>query len=249
MLPGVLAKMFASPLAAAMAMADTTPGSTSYALPQLAFGMDTDGSGWYTALYLSNPNDAAASVNVKFVGTDGTPMSVTLAGVGPVSEQTVNLAPKATVIMEAPNSGALKQGWTEATLPSGVVGYGVFRQSVQGRADQEAVVPLSVETSQTVDMTWDDTAFTTAVALVNTGSAAADITITAYTDDGSQIGTSTVNLPSRGKTSFVLRQQPGLAGMTSKRGFARFTVTSGAVAVLGLRFGGQAFTSIPVTYR
>ena len=40
----------------------------------------------------------------------------------------------------------------------------------------------------------------------------------------------------------------GLAGVTARRGYAKFSVTNGAVSVLGLRFNGTAFTSIPVTY-
>jgi hypothetical protein len=176
-------------------------------------------------------------------------LSVPVVGAGPVTEQNVNLAPKATVIIEAPNTGALQQGWAEATLGNGIIGYGVFRQSAQGRADQEAVVPLSGESSQMADLTWDDTIFTTGVALVNTGTGAAAISITAYADNGTTIGTTTVNLGARGKTAFVLREQPGLAGMVAKRGYARFSVTTGSIAVLGLRFGGEAFTSIPVMYR
>jgi hypothetical protein len=36
--------------------------------------------------------------------------------------------------------------------------------------------------------------------------------------------------------------------MTGRRGYAQFSVSTGAVAALGLRFAGQAFTSIPVSY-
>jgi hypothetical protein len=38
-------------------------------------------------------------------------------------------------------------------------------------------------------------------------------------------------------------------GMAGKPGSADFTVPAGVVAVLGLRFGGAAFTSIPTTSR
>jgi hypothetical protein len=36
-----------------------------------------------------------------------------------------------------------------------------------------------------------------------------------------------------------------MTGVEGKRGSAEFSVASGSVAVLGLRFQGQAFTSIP----
>jgi hypothetical protein len=59
----------------------------------------------------------------------------------------VSLAPHATAILEAPNTGNLNQGYATASLPGGVIGYGVFRQSVPGVPDQEAVVPLASSTS------------------------------------------------------------------------------------------------------
>ena len=42
-------------------------------------------------------------------------------------------------------------------------------------------------------------------------------------------------------------QFPGLSGISGNRGSARFNVSTGAVAVRGLRFGGSAFTSIPTS--
>ena len=54
------------------------------------------------------------------------------------SSTTVNLAPHATAILEAPDVGTLNQGYVTASLPGGVTGYGVFRQTVAGVPDQEA---------------------------------------------------------------------------------------------------------------
>jgi len=238
-----LTSIFSSELATELAQADTVPGSGRNALPQLAFG-----GGWYSALYFSNPTTAAATLTVNFFAGDGTALSVPLVGIGPVTTHTLTLNPNATAILEAPNSGVLQQGWAEAVLPAGVTGYGVFRQSAAGRSDQEAVVPLSPEGKQSALLTWDETLFTTGVAVVNPSATTATVSVSVFGDDGAAIGTSTINLVANGKTAFNLRDLPGLAGVTAKRGLAQFTVTSGAVAVLGLRFGGSAFTSIPVTY-
>ncbi len=101
--------------------------SASYALPQLAFG-----GGWYTALYFSNTTNAATTAVVKFYGPNGTPLSVPLSGAGPVSEHTLNINPNATAFLEALDVGDLQQGWAKGTLPAGVIGYGVFRQTVEG---------------------------------------------------------------------------------------------------------------------
>jgi hypothetical protein len=212
-------------------------------LPQFVYG-----GGWYTGLYFANTSDAALQARVKFYAKEGTSLSVPLAGLGPVSEQTVSIPAKGTVILEAPNSGNLQEGWAEATLPPGVTGYGIFRQSIQGRADQEAVVPLSEDSRQSANMVWDDTAFTTAIAAVNPRDQAVVVTLTAYAADGTQLGSSTLNLGARARDAFVLRSLPGLAGVTAKRGLVRISVPTGAVSALGLRFGQEAFTSIPVDY-
>ena len=141
--------------------------------------------------------------------------------------------------------GSLVQGYAAFTLPSGVFGYGVFRQSVPGQSDQEAVVPLSDAGASSKTLTWEETNLVTAVAIVNPSSTAATVAVTLWDENGNTIGTSSVALPPNSKTAAALRSLPGLSGMIGKRGSAQFTVSTGSVAVLGLRFDGLAFTSIP----
>jgi len=216
--------------------------TTSFALPQFVFG-----GAWYTALYFANPTNSATSVTVNFIADDGTPLNVPLVGIGTVSSQTINLNPRSTIILEAFNGGgATGQGWVEASLPTGVVGYAVFRQVVAGRADQEAVVPLTPESSQTADLIYDDIHFTTAIAFLNPSNQSATVLISVYAPDGSPLGSTQIVLPPRSKQSAVLRNLVAVAG---NRGRAVFSVSNGAVSVLGLRFGGEAFTSIPVSHR
>ncbi len=215
----------------------------SYVLPQFAYG-----GGWYSALYFSNTTDVPATIGVEFYAKDGSSLSVPLIGVGPVSNQVATIPAKGTVILEAPNSGNLQEGSAEVILPIGVTGYGIFRQSISGRSDQEAVVPLSEDSRQVANMIWDETAFTTAMAVVNPESQSVTVTISVFDAGGSQIGTVALNLAAHERKAFALRDQPGLAGVTSKRGLARLSVPAGSVAALGLRFGGEAFTSIPVDY-
>ncbi|MGJ5817451.1 hypothetical protein [Paludibaculum fermentans] len=238
-----LAMLFDSELASGLALADTVPGSTGVVLPQLAFG-----GGWYTAMYFSNSTNTPATVTVNFFAGDGSALTVPLVGLGPVASQSVTLNANGTTVLEAPNTGGLLQGWAEAILPPGVTGYGVFRQSVSGLPDQEAVSPLSDETKQVANLTWDETSFVTGVAAVNPSGSSTTVSVSVYGDDGSVIGTSSFDLPAHGKTAFALRDLPGLAGITARRGYAKFSVANGAVSVLGLRFNGSAFTSIPVTY-
>lgn len=200
------------------------------------------GGGWYSALYFTNTGNSAVSFPVNFVGDDGNPLSVPVVG---ASSTIVNLAPHGTAAIQTANVGPVSQGYASVSLPVGVVGYGVFHLSNPGVPDQEAVVPLSSASSTASTLTWDDTSFVTAVGIVNPSNIATTVSIALRDAAGAIIGTSSVFLAAKNKTAVVLRNLPGLGAMIGNRGSADFTVTTGNVAVLGLRFIGSAFTSIP----
>ena len=213
-------------------------------LPQFAFG-----GGWYSALYFSNEANTAASFSLTFVASDGTPLNVPSIG---GSTTTVNLSPNGAAIVEALNTGGLSQGTVFMALPGGVVGYGIFRQSVPNLPDQEAVVPLSSTSTTASRLTWDDTLATTAVAFVNSGSTTTTVSIAVHDSLGNVLGTASFSLDPHVQTAKVLRGLAGLAAVAGTRGSADFTATGGTggtIAVLGLRFVGAAFTSIPTADR
>ncbi|HEY2842947.1 MAG TPA: DUF1566 domain-containing protein [Bryobacteraceae bacterium] len=212
--------------------------SSPKVLPQIAFG-----GGWYSALYFTTSGAGTASFQINFVNADGTPMNVPSLG---GTSTTVNLVGHGTSFVEAPNNGLLTQGYASFSLPPGVSGYGVFRQSVEGRADQEVVVPLSDADATTATLIWDDTNLTTSVAMVNLSASPNIVTVTVRDFQGRNLGTSRVSIVANGRVAVALRDLPGLGGIVGNRGSADFTVTSGNVAVLGLRFRGAAFASIPV---
>lgn len=216
-------------------------GGGTNILPQLAFG-----GGWYTALYFTNITNSPISFPVRFIGDDGNPLTVpALNG----SSVTVNLTAGGTALIECPNAGPLVQGYVSAALPAGVTGYGVFRQSVPGINDQEAVVPLSGTTATTSTLLFDDTKYVTGVAVVNLASVSTTISVFARDNQGHTIETSNIPLAANAKTAVVLRDLPGLAGAAGALGAVDFTASIGNLAVLGLRFNGVAFTSIPTSDR
>jgi hypothetical protein len=96
-------------------------------------------------------------------------------------------------------------------------------------------------------MTWDDTTHVTSIAMVNPSTVAATVTITVWDPNGNVLGTSTQALAAGTKIESAMYQLSGLSAMEGQSGSALFTVTTGNVSVLGLRFGGVAFTSIPTT--
>ena len=215
--------------------------NTSRLLPQFAFG-----GGWYSALYFTNTGTSAVSFPVNFIGDDGNPLVVPPLGGNSVI---LNLSPRGTAVIEAPNTGPLTQGYVSITLPGGVAAYGVFRQSVAGRSDQEAVVPLSASSSTTNTLIFDDTAFVTGVAIVNLSAVTNTVSITIRNSAGVTTGVASILIPARGKLAVNLRDIPGLGGVLGTRGSADFTVATGNIAVLGLRFKDTSFTSIPASER
>jgi len=209
-------------------------------LPQFAFG-----GGWYSALYFYNTGVNAVSFPVTFTGDSGTPLNVPSIG---NSSTTITFPPGGSSVIVAPNAGSLVQGYASITLPIGVNGYGVFRQSVPGIADQEGTANLAPGASQYSSMLYDETNnLTTAVAIVNPSSIATTVAVTVSDINGAVVGTSSVPLQPFSKTETTLRSLPGLSAMVGKQGTAVFTVSAGSVSVLGFRFNGSAFTSVPAS--
>lgn len=214
----------------------SAPALTTKVLPQFAFG-----GGWYSALYFANTGSTSVSLQLSFIGDDGKPLTIPSVG---GSSMVLNLAPRGSAFVDAPNAGLLTQGYVAAVLPDGVIGYGVFRQTVPGQPDQEAVVPLSAVSASTSTLIWDDTNYVTAVAIVNTSATSEVVNMVIRDGSGQTIGAASLPIPAKGKASMALRNMPGLAAMVGKRGTVEFSVTGGTLAVLGLRFNGAAFTSI-----
>jgi hypothetical protein len=214
------------------------PANTTYVvLPQIAFG-----AGWYSAVYFTNTGTTNAVFSVKYTADNGTPLVLPAAGTASIP---LTLGPQATAIVEAPNMGTFSQGYATALLPPGVTGYGVFRQSVPGIADQEAVSPLSLASDVGETLIFDETSYITGVAIANPTAVTVTVSISVANSGGNQVGTTTLALPPFSHTAQSLRSLSGLSGMVGQRGQATFSVTNGNLAVLGLRFNGSAFTSIP----
>jgi len=222
------------------------PDLVSYALPQIAFGGAADplqGERWTTELYFTNVGSSTADFTVYFYGNDGNPLSVP-SGSGTATSIPVVVSPGATHLIQLAGANALAQGWASVLLPSSVKGTGIFRQSIDGREGQEAMVPLSVDSRQSYVMIWDDAGFDTTMAVANPGDTAVTVNFTIRAASGNQLGTGSIALGAKQKEAFLLRQRLGLPSMAGQRGTMDITISSGKVALLGLKFGKSAFTSM-----
>ena len=230
-------KIYTTNLAVAENTASTTPpaittGNTVFS--QLVFG-----GGWYTAMYFTNQTAAQVQFNVNFYTDSATTLSI-----GGSAFKTVLIPPGGTSIVEAQNAGtSTTQGWATYDLPAGVTGYGVFRQSVAGKGDQEAVVPFASSTGTKAQLTFDESTFTTAVAIWYNGASNGTITLMAKDESGGSLGSATITMMPGTKQAFAVTDR--LPSISGHRGSLVVSTGSGSMAVLGLRFGGSAFTSIP----
>lgn len=223
------------------ASASTPATAVTKVLPQLAFGSSSDLGNWATAVYLHNTASAPVQATVRFYGTDGSPL--TAPGVN-ASSATLNLGPRGTGAVEVPNVGPLTQGWVKIEAPEGVIGYGIFRQSLPGVNPQEGVVPFSSSSSAGAAIVFDETDYVTAVAVLNPGTVPVTVTVVARDEAGSEIGRFTLPLNAGQRAAFVVRDRPEMTAMRGRRGVLEFSAADGPVSVLGLRFNGLAFTSI-----
>jgi len=210
-------------------------------LPQLAFGTSSDRGNWATAVYLHNATDAPVQATVRFFGADGTPLAV--PGVNATSAA-LNLGPRGTGVVEIPTVGPLTQGWVQVEAPDGVIGYGIFRQALQDVNPQEGVVPFSSSTSPGATILFDETDYITAVAVLNPGSGPVTVNVRARSESGVEIGSFQLPLAARQREAFRVRDRPEMTQILGRRGVLEFSVSGGAVSVLGLRFNNLAFTSI-----
>jgi hypothetical protein len=110
------------------------------------------------------------------------------------------------------------------------------------------VVPFSLASLTTNTLIFDDTSYITGIAILNPNATPATVSIQVLDGAGNTLGTSSIQLAARNKTAATLRSLPGLtSGVPGHRGSVIFSVPTSNVAVLGLRFFGTAFTSIPTT--
>lgn len=223
------------------ASASTPVTGVTRVLPQLAFGSSGDLGNWATAVYLHNTTPAPVQATVRFFSTEGAPLSVPGAN---AASALVNLAPRGTGVVEIPTVGPLTQGWVQVETPEGVIGYGIFRQALQGVNPQEGVVPFSSSSSTGATIVFDETDYVTAVAVLNPGAAPVTVTVVGRDETGAELGRFTLALNARQRAAFAVRDRPEMTAMRGRRGVLEFAAAGGPVSVLGLRFNGLAFTSI-----
>jgi len=152
------------------------------------------------------------------------------------------------VIETIGTSASVSQGWARVTTTNKITGNAIFRQTIAGRPDFEASMPIIVyvEDSDYL-LPFDHITSDTSVGIVNPLSTTTiTVAVTFRDEQGNQFYADTFTLGPLTHTAFSLSQR--YAQSQGRRGVVEIATTSLTMTVLGLRFSGAAFTSIlPLT--
>jgi hypothetical protein len=209
-----------------------------------------DGGGWATSVTLTNLDLMKITVTVLFIRSDGTDLSVPVNGQGTVRGMEVTLDPGTTLTFStAGTAGTTTSGWAYIVKGTrdAVGGMAVFRQSVPGRPDFEAVVPIVSSFDDRAVLLFDNTnGFVSAAAFANPNPRAATVQFTVRGENAAVLERKSLTLDPLTHTAGTIPATfPSTAG---RRGSIEFQVSNGfGVGALGLRFNpGGSFTSFHV---
>ncbi|MEQ1883552.1 MAG: matrixin family metalloprotease [Bryobacteraceae bacterium] len=208
------------------------------------------GGGVKSTIVLVNTGGSTAQATLSFRGDNGSPLSVSLTfpqtGSSTFTSSLNRVIPaNGMLVMESQGLPSTQLvGSVRLTGVGQVSGYIIFGTTANG---QEAVVPLEDRSSNTFVLPFDNTSgLVSGLAATNPSAQVVNVTVTMRDDLGNSLGTSSLNVPANGHTSFVLTDR--FAATANKRGTLEFSTPSiGQISLLGLRFtSAGAFTSIPV---
>ncbi len=228
----------------------SAPAAKSGARQIAVFSGDTiipqfvDGDGWKTTVTLVNLESRAVTARVFFFQDDGTDLLVDVVGLGVVRGVELAFQSAGSLTFETTGTArSLASGWARLDKSTGdtIAGMAIFRQRVDGRPDQEAVVPIVNQFSTQFVLLYDNTAFTTAVALANPSGRAVSFPVNIRNEEGAIVDRQTLSLPAFGHTAFTTPDT--WRATAGRRGSIEFNTAGVGIGALGLRFGQSAFTS------
>lgn len=220
-------------------------------LPQIADGGDASGS-FHTSITLVNNDATQANVELRFwrdAGSNGT-VAWPLTFANGVDPSNVVIAPGASVTLETTGaSPTVQSGWAEVLSGQWVTGFAVFKQSVPGRPDQEAAVPINVATPNRTILPFDNSGgFNTTVAVANMSGDVTSVVNFTFRDPQGQriIQLQLPDIPPNGHAAIRLADLNAV--LAGKKGSLEISSLAGEITAMGLRFADSgAYTSFKST--
>jgi hypothetical protein len=207
-----------------------------------------DGSAWQTSISVVNLETHSTNFDLLFFLDNGNDFNVPIVGLAGLNRSVhVTLNPMGTLTFKTKGTDpVLTSGWALLSQSnSDSVGItGVFRLNLPGVQSQEAVVPAVNRFEQHFLLSFDDTAYSTGLALANPTLNSVTVSATIRDELGQTVDTQQLFLAPYNHTAFDL---PSTWSSTKgMRGTIEFVTSGYGVGALGLRFDGIAFTSVSV---
>ncbi len=159
---------------------------------------------WWTGIALANPNDTSANVTLTAYNQSGTTIKsspITL----PANGQTV------FQVKDPPLSVSGTTGWIRVESDQPLVGLEILGSVTSGGL--AGLVAATVVRNNLAFSHFDTTAaWWTEIALANPNDTSANVTLTAYNQSGTTIGSSPITLPANGQKFFQVKDQLSVSG-------------------------------------
>ena len=211
----------------------------------------TYNGGFTSTFYLVNTGTSSAAFTLSFFDESGNaqqvPLSLPQTGATQSTAalaQTLAAGAMLEVDTQAQDALAGVAGSAQLTTTGNVSGFEVFRWTTYG---QEASVPLETRTPNSFVLIYDNAGgLTTGLALANVATQAASVTVNLRDDTGALLLNTSINVPGRGHTAFMLPDNYSIAA--GKHGTVEFvTPAGGRISVIGIRATPTGtLTTIPV---
>jgi hypothetical protein len=234
-------------LAASLGLAQT---QTLY-LPQVA-----DGGSWQTTLVITNTSSSAASISsmnfyMEVAGGTGGTQSWSLNFIEPTTLP-MNVPAGSTILLHTFGTASVTTtGWGAINAGPGINAYAIFTQRIAGRQDQDGT-GLALPAASRFLVPFDQTnGSVVGLAIANTGSSAATVTVAVRTTNGAPTQAA-LTVPPLGHFNFALPTPPSALSaigqaVSGQSGLMEVYTSSPSLAVLTLRFNvTSSFTAAPV---
>jgi hypothetical protein len=218
----------------------STPSATArsyHVFPQIADGYTNDGHYIQSTLVMINPGSSSTSCTLQWTGSvygsAGT-TTFTLGG--------------AALISGMGNKQSLKTGYATLQCNSNIEAEFLYAYySSNGTKISEATV-FSSPSGNAVRIVADERGGAAlAFAVANDSTQAGSYTIKAYDLTGKQIGSASLTVNSKQNAGIYLYQILGLSGSSNSVSYVDIISQSGTASVIGLRYTGNLFTTIPAS--
>lgn len=218
----------------------STPSATArsyHVFPQFADGYTNDGHYIQSTLVMINPGSSSTNCTLQWTGSVWGSAGTTTFTLG-----------GAALISGMGNQQSLKTGYATLQCSSNIEAEFLYAYySSNGTKISEATV-FSSPSGNTVRIVADERGGAElAFAVANDSTQAGSYTIKAYDLTGKQIGSASMPVNSKQNAATYLYQILGLSGSSNSVSYVDFISQSGTASVIGLRYTGNLFTTIPAS--